>query len=156
MDNGAFQSVKRYDRVSEACDNWDVQEVDNARILNDGSQAPYDTEHVYEGQAIGQFFTQYIGQGRLSWWSTGYSPGTPVNDARFGCAGVNGGASWINTWIKSRRDATWDYDIGGFQGGTTHIRSGFGRRALQELGGMVRAQYFLHISCFKNPTRPLS
>ncbi|KAH6710830.1 hypothetical protein BKA61DRAFT_737735 [Leptodontidium sp. MPI-SDFR-AT-0119] len=132
FDNGAFQSVKRYDRALEACDNWDVEEINNPRILNDGSQAPYDTEHVYEGQAIGQFFSQYISQGRLSWWSPGYIPGTPVNDGRFGCTGVNGGASWVNQWIKSRQDDTWDYDIGLFQGSTAHIRS-----ALNKLDRLV-------------------
>lgn len=130
--------MKRYDRVSEACDNWDVQEVDSPRILNDGSQAPYDTEHVYEGQSIGQLFSEYISMGRLSWWSVGYTPGTPVNDARFGCTPTDTGASWVNQWIKSRRDDTWDFDVGGFAGGMTAVVSTFGRRVLQELGGMVR------------------
>lgn len=28
-------------------------------------------EHVYEGQSIGQFFTQYISTGKLNWWVDG-------------------------------------------------------------------------------------
>lgn len=130
--------MKRYDRVSEDCDNWDVHEIDTPRVTPAGDTAPYDTEHVYEGQSIGQFFNDYISKGRLPWWSAGYVPGgTPVDDARFGCDGIGNGGSWVTKWIKTRHDDTWDYTIERFTGGTTSKKGTFGKRVLEELGGMV-------------------
>ncbi|EED18783.1 bacteriodes thetaiotaomicron symbiotic chitinase, putative [Talaromyces stipitatus ATCC 10500] len=70
LDNGAWNAVARYyGNTSSSCVDWSVgpmQPADQVYIAP-GRQvrAKYQTEHVFEGQLIGDFFDQWLEKGRV-------------------------------------------------------------------------------------------
>ncbi|KAJ6001245.1 hypothetical protein N7522_006472 [Penicillium canescens] len=77
IDNGKWDSISRYwGNSSESCTSWAVFEnpvADKVWVgpsllnpLGSMERAQYQTEHVFEGQLIGDFFTYWLDQGKAS------------------------------------------------------------------------------------------
>lgn len=108
-----------YDRAIESCSDWNVQVRASPRVMiGTLTQAPYDTEHVFEGQQVGQFFNEYIWLGRMSWSIDKRKVVT--GDPTWNCA-------WTMSWIRDRKDDTWDRN---------GLELSFADRILMEMGGM--------------------
>ncbi|KAM0342048.1 hypothetical protein ACHAPU_009776 [Fusarium lateritium] len=94
-DGGAYDSISRYWGNSSAdCSNWDIWRKPTRDQTHTGSgvfaPSAYQTEHVYEGQNLGQFFTEWLTKGRIERQSP--SPGT--TSGKVDC-------DWIEDWIMA-------------------------------------------------------
>ncbi|KAJ8128780.1 hypothetical protein O1611_g4852 [Lasiodiplodia mahajangana] len=69
IDNGMWDSIGRYwGNSSDSCSNWAVSDRQPAdKVYRGGVQirAKYQTEHVFEGQLIGDFFSWWLDKGHI-------------------------------------------------------------------------------------------
>ncbi|ROT38193.1 hypothetical protein SODALDRAFT_312748 [Sodiomyces alkalinus F11] len=100
IEGGRWDSIPRYwGNASADCSNWQVAKLQPAdTLLPPGSstriRAKYQTEHVFEGQLIGDFFTQWLDKGRI----IGQDPIPQNPTPRVPCAFTD---FWILTWDQS-------------------------------------------------------
>ncbi|KAF4997450.1 hypothetical protein FGRMN_3814 [Fusarium graminum] len=98
IEGGKWDSVSRYwGNSSYVCDNWGVTALPKADKIwiNDKGvmkqfRAGYQTEHVFEGQIIGRFFTEWLDQGFFNKQEP--MPANPTPKAP---------CSWTDRWIKT-------------------------------------------------------
>ncbi|KAG5794556.1 hypothetical protein H9Q69_006372 [Fusarium xylarioides] len=95
-DGGIYDSISRYwGNRSADCADWSIE----AKITRDRTNHPtkgriaasYQTEHVYEGQNLGQFFTEWLTNGKIKRQTP--DPGTTTG--KVDCA-------WLEKWIMAR------------------------------------------------------
>ncbi|KAL3479632.1 hypothetical protein BJX99DRAFT_255358 [Aspergillus californicus] len=91
IENGAWDSISRYwGNISDSCSSWTAA----ARIVPDNRwavdsngksieiRADYQTEHVFEGQLIGDFFDWWLAKGQIK----NQSPAPARATIKFSCA----------------------------------------------------------------------
>jgi hypothetical protein len=119
IQNNRWEDISRYwHNVSASCSNWTVGKFSEPDYLYPAGvrvRANYQTEHVFEGQLIGDFFTLWLAQGAVA----GGSPGT----SKLSCA-------FTREWItKVKRDSEGHFPWLQGDSGTS-----FFQYLLQELG----------------------
>ncbi|KAM0546636.1 hypothetical protein ACHAPJ_010774 [Fusarium lateritium] len=92
-DGGQYDSISRYwGNASADCTDWTVEGLTSADVVQVGNgvtqRAPYETEHVYEAQLLGQFFNTWLREGRV----TRQKPDPGVTSGMVDC-------DWVETWI---------------------------------------------------------
>ncbi|RSM03030.1 hypothetical protein CEP52_007639 [Fusarium oligoseptatum] len=92
-DGGKYDSISRYwGNASADCTDWSIGKLVVADVLQVGngvtSRAPYETEHVYEGQLLGQFFSTWLVEGKV----TRQLPDPGTTSGKVTC-------EWVKTWI---------------------------------------------------------
>ncbi|RSL67275.1 hypothetical protein CEP53_003068 [Fusarium sp. AF-6] len=92
-DGGKYDSISRYwGNASADCTDWSIGKLAVADVLQSGNglttRAPYETEHVYEGQLLGQFFTTWLVEGKV----TRQLPDPGTTSGKVTC-------EWVKEWI---------------------------------------------------------
>ncbi|KAJ4094417.1 hypothetical protein NW760_012753 [Fusarium oxysporum] len=101
-DGGAYDSISRYWGNSSAdCTDWSIgrKPTRDQTHIGNGVFVPsaYQTEHVYEGQNLGQFFTEWLTHGQIKRQSP--SPGVTKGKVD---------SAWIEDWIMDvNEDFPW-------------------------------------------------
>ncbi|KAM0384982.1 hypothetical protein ACHAQC_011832 [Fusarium culmorum] len=95
VDGGIYDSISRYWGNSSAdCVDWSIgaKRTRDQTHVGNGVFLPsaYQTEHVYEGQNLGQFFTEWLTHGQIQRQSP--SPGTTTG--KVDC-------DWVEDWIMN-------------------------------------------------------
>ncbi|SCO15302.1 related to chitinase [Fusarium fujikuroi] len=125
---GKWDSVSRYwGNSSFVCDNWGVTALPkadtiwvNAKGVKKQFRAGYQTEHVFEGQIIGRFFSEWLDKGFFKKQQP--MPANPTPKAP---------CSWTNQWIKTpQNNPKWKLKMG--RAGNQQVP--FAQMLLSELG----------------------
>ncbi|ATY61069.1 glycoside hydrolase family 18 [Cordyceps militaris] len=127
--SGKYDSISRYwGNSSSVCSVWSVRglaKADTTWVNNAGVvkqvRASYATEHVYEGQLIGDFFTQWLDNGQVR----NQNPAPKNPKQKVPC-------SWTRQWVK-KDDPSYPWNIltAGAKGRKT---VSFAHSLLSELG----------------------
>ncbi|KAM3426153.1 hypothetical protein NHJ13734_009626 [Beauveria thailandica] len=127
--NGKYDPISRYwGNSSSSCALWGVRGlakadttwVNNAGVVKE-VRAPYATEHVYEGQLIGDFFSQWLDNGQVR----NQDPPPKNPKQKVPC-------SWTDRWAKVA-DPSYPWNILGL-GGNSIKSASFVQSILSELG----------------------
>ncbi|EWZ93951.1 hypothetical protein FOWG_06589 [Fusarium oxysporum f. sp. lycopersici MN25] len=94
-DGGAYDSISRYWGNSSAdCTDWSIgrKPTRDQTHIGNGVFVPsaYQTEHVYEGQNLGQFFTEWLTHGQIK----RQKPYPGITTGKVDCG-------WIKKWIMA-------------------------------------------------------
>ncbi|KAM0553403.1 hypothetical protein ACHAPJ_007417 [Fusarium lateritium] len=125
IEGGRWDSISRYwGNTSMSCSDWSVRSLqphDTAWVSHGGQlqevRAAYQTEHVFEGQIIGDFFNLWLNFGHVN---------NQMPPARNPQAKVH--ATFVRDWITTNSD-DWEMEVGG-----RRERKAFIHHLLAELG----------------------
>ncbi|KAL9560669.1 hypothetical protein ACKAV7_015160 [Fusarium commune] len=128
IEGGKWDSVSRYwGNSSFVCDNWGVTALPkadtiwvNVKGVKKQFRAGYQTEHVFEGQIIGRFFSEWLDKGFFNKQEP--MPANPTPKAP---------CSWTDQWIKTpQKNPKWKLKIKGVD----NTPVSFAQMLLSELG----------------------
>ncbi|KAH7227281.1 hypothetical protein B0J15DRAFT_556340 [Fusarium solani] len=87
-----YRIFRYWGNASADCADWSIGKLATADVLHVGNgitrRTPYETEHVYEGQLLGEFFTTWLVEGKV-----------PRQDPDPGTTSGKVDCEWLKDWI---------------------------------------------------------